>query len=223
MTNDKIIVPQGAEYAAVCRGLKQAQSKIEVISIPIGVNSVVATLKDYRSSQQLQRILILGLCGSLSNDLKVADVVIYRGCYNLQHHFVECSPTFSNLITQKLTRSIITVNALTSDRVICQASEKLALSKNYPATVVDMEGFAYLRQLQHQNLEVAIVRVVSDDITGDIPNLANSIDKNGNLLPLAMSIAMLRQPIAASRLIRGSLIGLKVLQQVTRELFKEDL
>jgi nucleoside phosphorylase len=222
MTNDKIIVPQGAEYAAVCRGLKQAQSKIEVISIPIGVNSVVATLKDYRSSQQLQRILILGLCGSLSNDLKVADVVIYRGCYNLQHHFVECSPTFSNLITQKLTRSIITVNALTSDRVICQASEKLALSNNYPATVVDMEGFGYLRELQHQNLEVAIVRVVSDDITGDIPNLANSIDKNGNLLPLAMSIAMLRQPIAASRLIRGSLIGLKVLQQVTRELFENN-
>jgi hypothetical protein len=37
---DTILVPQGAEYQAVCRGLKQANcQKTRVISIPIGVNN----------------------------------------------------------------------------------------------------------------------------------------------------------------------------------------
>jgi nucleoside phosphorylase len=176
-------------------------------------------LKDDRLWQKSRRVLILGLCGSLSNRHRVGDVVIYRGCYDLQHNFQECDRTFSDLIAQKLTRSTSVVNSITSDRVICKTTEKLALSRSYPASVVDMEGFSYLQQLQHQDIAVAIVRVVSDDLTGDIPNIASAIDSNGNLRPLPMAISMLQQPLAAMGLIRGSLTGLKVLQRVTEELF----
>ena len=52
-----------------------------------------------------------------------------------------------------------------------------------------------------------------------IPNLNRAIDPDGNLRTLPMAIAFLQQPLAAIRLIRGSLTGLKTLQQVTFKLF----
>jgi hypothetical protein len=82
-----------------------------------------------------------------------------------------------------------------------------------------MEGFAYLEELQKRGIAVAMLRVVSDDLTGDLPDLSQAIDGKGNLKTASLAIAMLRQPLAATRLIRGSLIGLKALQQITTELF----
>ncbi len=64
-----------------------------------------------------------------------------------------------------------------------------------------------------------MLRVVSDDLTGDIPNLDSAIDPNGNLQTWPMAIAFLQQPLAAIRLIKGSLRGLKTLQQITTQLF----
>jgi nucleoside phosphorylase len=214
-----IIVPQGAEYHAVCRGLKKTQKAIEVIPIPIGVHYAAKLVKDDRLWQKSRRVIMLGLCGSLSAHHRVGDVVIYRDCYDSQHNLREIDRNFSDLIAQRLTLPSTTVTALTSDRVICRATEKLALSKNYEATVIDMESFVYLQELQLQNIELAVVRVVSDDITGNIPDLSKAIDAEGKLRSIPTAIAMLRQPLAATRLIRGSLKGLKTLQQVTTQLF----
>ena len=42
---DTIVVPQGAEYQAVCRGLKKARvNTVRVIPIPIGTKNVLQTL-----------------------------------------------------------------------------------------------------------------------------------------------------------------------------------
>jgi nucleoside phosphorylase len=219
MNCQTIIVPQGAEYHAVCRGLKQAQKAIEVIPIPIGVNYATKLLQDDRLLQKSRRVLMLGLCGSLSAHHRAGDVVIYRDCYDLQRNVRKIDGNFSDLIAQRLILPPTTVTALTSDRIIYRAIEKLALSKTYEATVIDMESFVYLKELQLQNIKVAIVRVVSDDVTGNIPDLSNAIDAEGKLRPIQTAIAMLRQPLAATRLINGSLKGLKILQQVTHQLF----
>jgi hypothetical protein len=44
-----IVVPQGAEYQAVCRGLAKAKvkDKIQVIAIPLGVKQMSQVLVDY--------------------------------------------------------------------------------------------------------------------------------------------------------------------------------
>jgi hypothetical protein len=60
-----------------------------------------------------------------------------------------------------------------------------------------------------------MLRVVSDGCDHDIPNLNSGLSSDGSLQPLALAVAMLKQPIAATRLIRGSLQALKVLEQVT--------
>jgi len=43
-----IVVPQGAEYQAVCRGLALANvDRIKVIAIPIGVKHITQVLANY--------------------------------------------------------------------------------------------------------------------------------------------------------------------------------
>jgi hypothetical protein len=63
------------------------------------------------------------------------------------------------------------------------------------------------------------LRIVSDDRCGDLPDLNQAIDSQGNLQTLPMAIALIKQPMAAIRLIKGSLTGLKALEQITVKLF----
>lgn len=225
---DTIIVPQGAEYQAVRRGLKliNSSSLPTVLSIPIGVESVTQYLatSGWQPANQA-KILVMGLCGSLSSQYQVGDIVLYRNCLFTSSSSLPSQSTDLQLTTSintHLPKKIPLVTALTSDRLIWSAQEKQNLGKQYQASVVDMEGFALLDALQSQNVRVAMLRVVSDSARDNIPNLQNAIDSQGKLQPIPMAIAMVQQPLAATRLITGSLKGLKILQQITAELFREN-
>ena len=214
-----IVVPQGAEYQAVCRGLQQTKmDDIEVIAIPIGVKFVDRVLSDYENKlDRATGVLIVGLCGSLSNFYSIGDLVLVTACKDLNHNIVHLNNRLVAEIQHKL--AVATAMGLTSDRVITQAPKKLALAQKYNAAIVEMEGYDYVTKLQQREIPVAMLRVVSDDIYGDIPDLSRAIDPQGNLQTLPMAIAFLKQPIAAVRLIKGSLTGLKALSQTTAKLF----
>ena len=212
-----IVVPQGAEYQAVCRGLQQT-NKIQVIAIPIGTKDVLQVLvKRSFEFTTPQRVLIMGLCGSLSQQYSVGDIVLYQDCCNLNRECLNLEPELTKLIHSKLSLNLVT--GLTSDRPICLATQKRKLAQQYAVEAVDMEGYGYIKELQRQGISVAMLRVVSDDLTGNISNLSSAIDEDGNLKFLPLAIAFLRQPIAAIRLIKGSLTGLQKLQQITTKLF----
>ena len=219
LTINTIVVPQGPEYQAVRRGLAQAQPKnIQVISIPIGTKDVLQTLVnrsfEFTSPQQ---VLILGLCGSLSSEYSVGDRLLYQSCCNSQGDSLDLDWELTKAIQQKMPLNLVT--GLTSNRPICLAKEKSKLGQKYAAAVVDMEGYGYIRELQRQRMSVAMLRIVSDGVQGNIPDLSQAIDEGGNLNSRQMAIAFLRQPCASIRLVKGSLAGLKQLQQVTQELF----
>ncbi len=216
---DTIVVPQGAEYQAVCQGLKKARvDRLQVISIPIGTTKIEQTLANYSDElNNAQNILIMGMCGSLSRQYTVGNTVVYQNCLNMAGEQVSLKSELTTSIQQKL--SVELVRGITCDRIICLASEKLKLSQVYPVSVVDMEGVGYIKQLQQQKKSVAMVRVIRDNLRGDIPNLGVAIDANGNLKTLPMAIAFVRQPAAAIRLISGSLTALKTLRNTTQQLF----
>ena len=221
LTINTIVVPQGAEHQAVCRGIKQAQAKkIRIISIPIGTKDVLQTLVnrsfEFKSPQQ---VLILGLCGSLNSRHDLGDCLLYQGCYNSQGDYLDLDWELTTALKRKLMLNLI--KGLTSDRPICLTQEKLKLGQKHGAEAVDMEGYAYIKELQRQGISVAMLRIVSDDVNGDIPDLSQAIDENGSLNSGQIAIAFLRQPIASFRLIRGSLSGLKQLQRMTEELFSD--
>lgn len=221
---DLIIVPQGAEYQAIDRGLKQCdfEDKPPLLAIPMGVKALSSFLAE-REWQKPQNILVMGLCGSLSDRYGIGDVVLYRDCLfssstSLQHRYTDRQLT--TYISNHLQNKTSLVTSLTSDRLIWSAREKRDLNRQYQAGVVDMEGFILLDRLSQYNHKIAMLRVVSDNAKHNIPQIDRAISSSGQLKSIPMAIAMIQQPIAAGRLISGAMTGLKILQQITTELFK---
>lgn len=209
-----ILVPQGAEHQAVCRGLSRVKGlQIQVIAIPLGMKSLYQFLeKNCQHLNQLnQRVLLMGLCGSLNEHYKVGDIVLYRDCM-YQRNLQKCDRTFSTEIHNQLGDKVSFVKGLTSDRVISLATEKQNLHLQSGADVVDMEGFPFLEFFQPLGISTAILRVVSDDTLYDIPDLTTAISADGSLQPLPLALTFIRKPLAATRLIRSSLQALKILE-----------
>lgn len=212
-----ILVPQGAEYQAVCRGLQGKTATPTVLPIPVGSAALTRHLQQLHQQRpfQAQAILVLGLCGGLDPALGVGDRVLYQGCLATDRPLLPCDLDLTAKIATLL--ALQPVPAWTSDRVIWSRQEKLALVDR--GAVVDMEGYGLLEFFRQTDCALATLRVVSDDTGGDIPDLSTAFDADGNLQPLPLAWGMVRRPGAALRLVRGSLTGLKALQAVTSQLF----
>ncbi len=217
-----ILVPQGAEYKAVCRGLSGITGSIPtVVAIPVGMKPLLKYLQQSQLIAPKSRVLIMGICGSLSDRHTVGDIVLYQDCI-YQGKLQECDRTFTAQLHSALSTqhsALNLVKSLTSDRVIWSAAEKRHLGETLAADVVDMEGFTALEFFNAAGVDVAILRVVSDDCQHNIPDLTPAINSDGSLNPFPLAMGMLQQPVAAARLVRGSLTALKVLKQVTNLLF----
>jgi hypothetical protein len=179
-----------------------------VEAIPIGCSAVQRFL--HSTDLQISQVVVMGLCGSLSPRYGVGEVVLYQECMDGLGQVKECD----RALTQRLQTclNLTPVRALTSDRIIALASEKQALGKLHNADVVDMEGMAVMSL----SAAITMVRVVSDDVHEDVPDLTGAIDPDGKLRSLPLAIGLIRHPIKGFRLIRGSLIGLRSLRRVAR-------
>ena len=223
---DMILVPQGAEYAAVCRALRAMPHPPTVLPLPVGATNVTRRLQQLHHTQELQagqRVLVLGLCGGLTHAVPVGSVVLYQACRTVAHpaQLWTGDRTLTAAIQAHLGTQAIGVTAVTSDRVVCRAQDKQQLAQHTQADVVDMEGTATLATLADLGIAAATVRVVSDDCQRDIPDLTPAFDDQGNLRPLPLAWAMLQRPIAAWTLIRGSTGSLKILQEITMHLLSD--
>jgi|GEM_PF-179690 len=218
---DAILVPQGAEYQAVCRSLpQQAVNSLSILPIPMGVKESSRYVREQIAPRtKAKRVVLMGLCGSLQPQYTVGDVVLCDRCLDATGSVQRSDSTLSAQIERQLrSRSILRGTALTSDRLIHLAAEKQALGQRYPADIVEMEGFGVLESLSGFGIAAALLRVISDDSHGDIPDLSSALNAQGKLQPLPTALSFLQNPLAAARLIRGSLRGLKVLQEVARSL-----
>jgi hypothetical protein len=204
-----ILVPRGAEYQAVLRGWGRrdrqvrdgaVKAVVQVIGIPAGpaVRSWLRT--EFKPEPQTQ-ILSLGLCGGLNDRTAVGTVVMYG------------APELAASVGMR------SVRGLTIDRVLCRSREKRELADRAEgADVVDMESQHIVSHGQSIGVGVRVIRVVSDDADGDLPDLSAAIDESGNLRIWALMMAFVSHPIGAVRLIGESLRALKKLESVVTEL-----
>ena len=156
------------------------------------------------------QFLVLGLCGGLNDRTRLGTVVLY-----------DRPALDQSTLAQRL--KVQSVQGITIDRVLCLAAEKHQLAQESKADVVDMESQWILDYVQSFRKRVNVIRVVSDNATGDLPDLSAAFDTNGDLRPGALAIAFIKNPIAALRLIRGALIALRQLEEWVAELDLEHL
>lgn len=219
---DVILVPQGAEYQAVVRGLKPFSlgkgvgvrtNLPTVFAIPAGVVPVQRFLQTppYPALLQQKSILVLGLCGSLRSHLQIGQAVLYQTCCNASQRYD--LPSWPSHLPP--------VQAITTDRVIHRVADKQELAQTYDVDVVDMEGTAILQGLAGTAATITMIRVVSDAVIHDLPDLSHVFDAAGKLQPGALAIALLGRPIGAFHLIRGAMLGLQRLEQWAAKLVGE--
>lgn len=234
-----LLVPQGAEFWAVRRGCRRgyinSQSAQMVAVVPISVGSgalsdCLVTLCQTDVLQKADGVIVMGLCGSLAADYRVGDVVVYQACQSrssitddVEHlptpqrcDIKPCEPVLTRKLMDAFKADPLLearlVTAFTSDRLLWVAAEKRQLGQTLAANVVDMEGAIVVDVLATVGIPIAMVRVVSDGVEQDLPNITSALGRDGVIHPLPLALAMMQQPIAAFHLIRGSLAALYKLQ-----------
>jgi len=204
---DALLVPQGAEHQAVARALPKGP----VYPVPAGA-ALGPALVTLLAGQSWRRVLLMGLCGSLEPSYGIGTVVRYRACVDGTGEQLACDEQ------SFLPAATPTVLGFTSDQVVHLARDKRDYGLRYQAQVVDMEGLVALRILAQRGIGCAMVRVVSDDCTHDLPDLSGAFNAQGQLQPLPLALALLGSPRAGLRLIQGSLRALGVLERVAKRL-----
>lgn len=221
---DTILVPQGSEYQAVMKGWQKKPTCPSILEIPVGGKAVEKALLRELMSQKIganspQGIIVMGLAGSLSPQLKLGQVVLYRSCLDLESdQLLFCDSSATGYLVEKLGHKVQLVEGLSSDRVITEAEEKQNLGKRYQVQVVDMEGAAILKFFAAQQIPVVILRVISDEINQSLPDLSQVYNSAGELQTWPLTKALISQPITGFNLIRSSLYALKILEKLATEL-----
>lgn len=216
-----ILVPAGPEASAVRRGRQGQSSSAEVIEIPAGPTAFSQFLSDAHMQRWLagKQIVLMGLGGSLNTDYQVADSVLLEtvlgnsGAGNIQPY--GCDRTLTQFLSQHLPQVSRGIG-ITSDHVVTTVVEKQHLRNQHQADVVDMESAVLLQQLP--TAQIAILRVISDNSHHPLPDISAAIAADGSLKSVPLGVAFIKQPWAALRLIRGSLKGLQVLEQLAARL-----
>lgn len=186
-----IVVPRGAEARAVRKGNPQAR----LVVVAAGAQAA-ASLPDIAAGEA---VVVLGLCGAL-RDHRVGDVVVYRRIGDETADF-ELGAGLRDALASALGATI--VDAWTADHVVTTKAERTALASISRADVVDMEGMHLAAALIARGLRFAMVRVVSDDASGDLPALEHAIRSDGTIDVARIASAFVRSPRAAFAFVRG--------------------
>lgn len=212
------LVPPGPELNAVTQGLAAVPEAPIVLTVPLGATPIPRWLDPILTLDPLPKSLILlGLAGSLQRELTVGTVVVCHDFITPQGDRFSTDPTLAQHVASHL-GSGAQVVGYTSDRVITKAQEKQALGQQFEAAIVEMEGAIVAQTLAQYGINLVMVRVISDDCDGNLPNLDGTIAPDGSLKPLTLAQRFSQNPIAALRLIRGSITALRQLQKTSTHL-----
>jgi nucleoside phosphorylase len=229
---DIVLVPAGFEHLIVRAsiGLTLSPSPV-LLSIPMGpvasANYLRKTIESGTFFKPASNILLIGLAGGLSPDLRAGDRVLIEECGSC-HQFDQFDQlsvrwlSFDHSLFNSLIQILPAVKSgrlITTDSVVCESMDKLNLWRHSGADVVDMEGFIALKLLSESGHHVSILRVISDDSHHDLPDIESVVSASGSLVLLPLVLSFLRRPRVSIRFIGASLTGLFSLFVLTAQLF----
>ena len=200
-----ILVPRGPEAAAV----RRARPTARIVELPAGA-AAASSLPAFGHDET---VLVLGLCGALRR-LESGDVAIYARVTDGAGTCVLDRPLVDAL-TAALPGALV-VNACTAERVVTTAAARNVLARRFDADVVDMEGTHLAARLGACGVRFAMVRVVSDDASRDLPPIGDAIDAEGRVEPVRIALAFARAPRAAYAFVRSVRRALATLTATTR-------
>jgi nucleoside phosphorylase len=159
--------------------------------------------------------LVLGVCGALDPALRVADAVVYARIAD-GAEVIELDPGLARACAAACATA--PVSAANVAAVVGAPAAKAALRAATGAAVIDMESASIARALHARGVRVAMVRVVSDDAAGELPDLRDVYAPDGALRPLALALALARTPQRSAQFIVRVLRALRALRATAARL-----
>jgi adenosylhomocysteine nucleosidase len=215
---ETIFVPRGAEERAVRRGLAQAGSSIRVVATGIGPLAAAHAADEALAAASFGTALSTGLCGALSPSFVVGDTLVYRELVREGASPIALDRALAESVAGRLPGSQSGVRGIAGDTILTSVEQKRAAAARYRADAVDMESFALAERLGRAGVAVAVVRIASDAIGDDLPDLNRALDGSGGIDSLALALAMLSRPFAAVALARNGTRALAALERIVRQL-----
>jgi nucleoside phosphorylase len=214
---ETIFVPRGAEERAV-RSAVPKGSPVRIVTMGIGPRAAARAANEALAQAQFGTALVTGLCGTLSPAFVVGDALVYREIVGPSVPNLVLDEALANGFAHLLPGAQTGIRALASDRIVERSSDKHALGVHFAASAVDMESYALADALAGAGVAVAVVRVASDAVGDDLPELGRALDGSGGMDDFALALAFMRSPVAAVRLIANATKSLRALTATVRAL-----
>lgn len=151
----------------------------------IKANAALGTDREPPSDRKPDAILVIGLCGGLTEEMREDRIVAYTDCLSAEKSPpLQCSDELTSAITGVLQQHRIScarVTGITSPRIASNRSEKQALAR-LGASVVDMETYQILSAAARAGIPSAVLRIVGDPLDTNIPDFNSALDANGGLI-----------------------------------------
>lgn len=206
----------------ICIG-HTAKNLVTVLQCGMGGRGFAEWLVDHLKLNNYDALTIAGLAGGLDDQLKTGDTVIYRQCLytradpgllpSKEKPFacdeiasIRCDDKWSELIfelLQKTGGNVLNGQGLTVDRIITEAGNKKLLGTRFNALAVDMESYDVLRICSDNGLAATAMRVISDEVSSDLPDFNFAAKENSGISLLRMGLAMAARPVASYKFLSG--------------------
>jgi nucleoside phosphorylase len=220
-----IIEHDGERFAVIITGMgtgnaeATADSVLDVTSGGARGGSPLAEKPDI--------ILVIGLCGGLTEGLPVQRIVAYKECLSASPNKappLQCSPMLTEGVVRSLQQRGIAVETrigITSPRIATTKADRLALAKS-GADAVDMESYPILAAAARAGIPAAVLRVVSDSLDAQMPDFNPALDAKGALEGgKALRIA-LGSPLETYRLLAANKRAMEHLAPAVRLIIESD-
>ena len=130
-------------------------------------------------------VVVVGLCGGLTPSLAEGTIVAYTECLSSEPGKppLRCSKDVTDTMMTALMAAKIPcdwVVGITSSRIATTRDERLNLA-NSGAAVVDMETYPIVTVASNMGVPVVVLRVVSDSIDRELPDLNRALNDAGGL------------------------------------------
>ena len=162
-------------------------------------------------------VLVIGLCGGLTESLPEGGIVAYTDCLSTDPAKPPlcCSQSLTNSLVSLLTSSSIfcdRVVGITSPRIATTRDERLSLARR-GAAVVDMESYSIVEAASMAHVPAMVLRVVSDSLDRELPDFNRALDDGGALDGRKGLRIALRSPLQTAKLLAANRRAMKHLSK----------
>lgn len=170
--------------------------------------------------QGATRLMSFGVCGALDVNLPVGALVIGNKVMSKESQWL-CDAAWADDVMKRLSNAQ-RGDVWGSEFLVPTASEKIGLHQTTGCTIVDMESQCAAEIAASANLPLAVVRVVCDEASHNVPSLVmKAINPDGSTNYLTVMTSLMKAPMQTFDLIkvgRSMARAMRVLNQTASKL-----